>query len=137
MRMPVLVPVAIVTTFLAGCTGAEVTPTDAALAGDTAAICAQARRTSASFAKTLAEDRQLPARAGEEKARAREKVTRDVANFSYALLDMSKLAGDPVVKEALATMGAEVAAVQDGVTEMGDERLAALRSTLDEACGRG
>ncbi|WP_430782228.1 hypothetical protein [Actinoplanes sp. G11-F43] len=116
-------------------------PTDAALSEDTEAICAQAGRTSASFGKTVAEDSRLLAQAAgegaEAKARAREKATRDVENFSFALLDMSKLAGDPAVKKALATMGAQVTALKGDVTKIDDKKLAQLKSTLDKACGRG
>lgn len=116
-------------------------PTDAALSEDTEAICAQAGRTSTSFGKTFAEDYQLLIQAAgegaEAKARAEEKVTRDVENFSYALLDMSKLAGDPAVKKALASMGAQVTALKGDVTKIDDKKLAQLQNTLDKACGRG
>ncbi|GAA1607050.1 hypothetical protein [Actinoplanes couchii] len=176
MRTPALVTVAIVTTFLTGCTsgpaaGGDVpaagesrggvvnatpavgpgtsaaaaaeerteAPTDAGLSADTEAICAQAGRSADGFEKTLAEDRELLAQvageSAEAKARAKEKAARDVANFSYALLDMSELAGDPGLKKALAAMGAEVKGLD--IAGLGGKRLQSLRSTLDKACGRG
>ncbi|SDT67806.1 hypothetical protein [Actinoplanes derwentensis] len=125
-----------------GATPAQQTekPTDAALSADTEAICAQAGRTSASFGKTFAEDYQLLIQAAgegaEAKSRAQEKVSRDMANFSYALLDMSKLAADPQVKKALAAMGAEVTALKGDVAKIDDKKLAGLQGTLDKACGR-
>ncbi|GAA0431019.1 hypothetical protein Aca07nite_17590 [Actinoplanes capillaceus] len=116
-------------------------PTDTALAEDTEAICAQASRTSTSFGTTFAEDYQLlikaAAEGAEAKARAQEKVTRDVENFSFALLDMSKLASDAELKKALAAMGAQITALKGDVAKIDDKKLAALHATLDKACGRG
>lgn len=116
-------------------------PTDAALAADTAAICDQASRTSTAFGKTVVENRVLLTRAGEEsketRAKVQEKVTRDVQSFSYALLDMSKLAADTEVKKALATLGAQVGALKGDLTKFDDKLLTDLHGTLDTACGRG
>jgi len=115
-------------------------PTDAALSADTEAICDQASRTSTAFGKTVVDNRVLLTRAGEEskeaRAKVQEKVARDVQSFSYALLDMSKLAADAEVKKALATLGAQVAAVKGDITKLDDKRLTALHGTLDTACGR-
>ncbi|GIF16108.1 hypothetical protein [Actinoplanes teichomyceticus] len=113
---------------------------DAALAADTAAICAQAARTSTNFGTTFAADHKLltgaASKGAEAKAQAQQKATRDVESFSYALLDMSKLAGDPGLKKALAAMGAQVAALKGDLSRIDDRKLAALRATLDRACGK-
>ncbi|MEU4695017.1 hypothetical protein [Actinoplanes sp. NPDC023714] len=113
---------------------------DAALAADTEAICEQASRTSTSFGKTFAEDYKLLTEAsksgGQAKADAEQKAKRDVENFSYALIDMSKLASDKAVKKALAAMGDEVTELKGDLEKLDDEKLAGLHATLDEACGR-
>ncbi|MEU4161608.1 hypothetical protein [Actinoplanes sp. NPDC026670] len=160
MRIPALAVVTISAVLLAGCTGGDEPsapsaaangsapaaqqtepPTDAALSEDTEAICAQASRTSNEFGKTFAEDYQLLVRAAAEskeaKAKAQEKVTRDLQNFSFALLDMSKLAADPAVKKALGSMGAQVTALKGDVTKVDEKKLAELHAVLDKACGRG
>ncbi|MBW6436551.1 hypothetical protein KZ829_22675 [Actinoplanes hulinensis] len=161
MRTPALASVALAALLLAGCSGGDPAPTaagptpavagsaaattekptDTALAEDTEAICAQASRTSTSFGTTFAEDYQLlikaAAEGAEAKAKAQEKVTRDVENFSFALLDMSKLASDAELKKALAAMGAQITALKGDVAKIDDKKLAALHATLDKACGRG
>jgi hypothetical protein len=161
MRIHILAAAALATALLAGCTGGEPAttaaapppagqqqsaattekPTDTALAEDTEAICAQASRTSNEFGKTFAADQQLLAKAAAEgaaeKARAQEKVTRDLQSFSYALLDMSKLASDAEVKKALAAMGAKVTALKGDIAKVDDKTLADLHGVLDKACGRG
>ncbi|GIF37351.1 hypothetical protein [Actinoplanes xinjiangensis] len=163
MRIPALAAVAISAVMLTGCSGGDEPsapaaqapaadagapasqqsekPTDTALSEDTEAICAQASRTSNEFGKTFAEDYQLLIRAAAEgkeaKAKAQEKVTRDLQNFSFALLDMSKLAADPAVKKALGTMGAQVTALKGDVTKVDEKKLADLHTVLDKACGRG
>ncbi|MEU8664057.1 hypothetical protein AB0C31_46310, partial [Actinoplanes philippinensis] len=71
------------------------------------------------------------------KAKAQEKVTRDLQNFSFALLDMSKLAADAEVKKALGTMGAQVTALKGDVTKLNEKKLTELHAVLDKACGRG
>ena len=80
---------------------------DAALSGNTKAICNQAGKT-----------------------------TRDVENYSFALNDMSKLAADPTLKQALADMGRQVTALKGDVRKIDDKKLDKLRSTLDKACGK-
>jgi PBP1b-binding outer membrane lipoprotein LpoB len=163
MRIPALAVVAISAVLLTGCSGGDdpatpaaqgaapaaadgasqqtEKPTDTALSEDTEAICAQASRTSNEFGKTFAEDYQLLIKAAAEskeaKARAQEKVSRDLENFSFALLDMSKLAADPTVKKALSAMGAQVTALKGDVSKVDEKKLAGLHSVLDKACGRG
>ncbi|MEU4626077.1 hypothetical protein AB0G04_39635 [Actinoplanes sp. NPDC023801] len=165
MRIPALAAVAISAVLLTGCSGGDEPaapaapgpaaavageaaaasqqaekPTDTALSEDTEAICAQASRTSNEFGKTFAEDYQLLIKAAaegkESKARAQQKVTRDLENFSFALLDMSKLVADPAVKKALSTMGAQVTALKGDISKVDDKKLARLHSVLDKACGR-
>lgn len=113
---------------------------DAALSEDTDAICEQAARTSTAFGKTFAEDYRLLTQAakqgGQAETEAKQKATRDVQNFSYALLDMSKLAADPAVKKALAAMGSQVTALKGDLDKINDKKLAKLHATLDKACGR-
>jgi hypothetical protein len=113
---------------------------DAALAGNTGAICDQARRTGGAFAATFAQDLKLLIDAASADdpdlaAKAEEKTKRDVENYSLALKDMSQLAADPGLKKALADMGRQVTALKGDVRELDDRKLAALRGTLDEACG--
>jgi hypothetical protein len=113
---------------------------DAALSGDTRAICAQAARTSTSFGATFAADQRLLIDAASKNAaagaQAREKASRDVDSFSFALLDMSKLASDPALKKALGAMGAQVTALKGDLSRIDDEKLADLHATLDQACGK-
>ncbi|BBH66543.1 hypothetical protein ACTI_32280 [Actinoplanes sp. OR16] len=113
---------------------------DKALAADTEAICEQASRTSTSFGQTFAEDYKLLIEAtrtgGQAKADAEQKAKRDVENFSFALVDMSKLASDKGLKKALAAMGDEVTELKGDLEKLDDEKLAGLHATLDKACGR-
>ncbi|RAK39962.1 hypothetical protein B0I29_104504 [Actinoplanes lutulentus] len=110
---------------------------DAALAADTEAICAQASRTSAQFGKIFIEDyNRVLELSGQAKTDAEQKATRDVENFSYALLDMSKLAADSGLKKALAAMGDQVTALKGDLADLDDKKLAGLHATLDKACGR-
>jgi hypothetical protein len=111
---------------------------DAALSGNAAAICTQAAKTGSQFAATFAEDRKLLAQAGsaadeDQAAKAKAKAARDVDNYSFALLDMSKLSADPVLKKALADMGKQVSAVKGDVHKVDGKKLGA---TLDKACGK-
>ncbi len=113
---------------------------DAALAGNTGAICDQARKTSGTFAATFAQDLKLLIDAASADnpdlaAKAEQKTTRDVENYSFALKDLSQLAADAEVKTALADMGRQVTALKGDVRKLDDRKLAALRGTLDEACG--
>jgi DNA topoisomerase IB len=115
---------------------------DAALAGNTKAICTQARTTGRNAAVNFTQDQKLLADAGKAKdkaavAAAREKATRDVQNYAYALQDMSKLVADPAAKKALATMSASVTALKGDVTKLGPETQGRLAGTLAKACGNG
>jgi hypothetical protein len=115
---------------------------DAALSGNTQAICQQAGQTGSNAAKNFAQDLQLliEAESAQDKdlvAKARQKTTRDVENYSYALRDMAKLAADRKVKAALADMGKQVADLDGDVRKIDSARLARLRETLDKACGNG
>ena len=124
----------------AGASAAAGARGDAALAGNTQAICTQAARTGIDFAATFAENVKLQieaAAAGEPGAvqQAEQKATRDVQNYSYALKDMSELAADPALKKALADMGERVTALKGDVSKIDEKDLAGLRARLDEACG--
>jgi hypothetical protein len=120
--------------------GPDAAAGDAALSADSEAICEQASRTSTSFGKTFAQDYQLLIEASgkdaQAKQQAKQKVARNVDNFSFALLDMSKLAAEPKLKKALAAMGAEVKALKGDLDKIDDKKLAGLHATLDKACGR-
>lgn len=113
---------------------------DAALKGNTKAICAQAGKVSGDAGGRFAQDLKLliDAESAQDKdlvAKAKEKTTRDVENYSYALTDMSKLASDPALKKALADMGKQVTALKGDVRKLDAEKLGALQATLDKACG--
>ena len=114
---------------------------DAALSSDTEAICDQAAKVSTDFGATFAEDYRLLIEASAKNPQARteaeQKAARDVRNFSFALVDMSKLAADPRVKKALAAMGAEVTALKGDLDKIDDKKLAGLQAKLDKACDRG
>src|SRR6266496_3780311 len=62
---------------------------DAALSGNTKAICDQVARTGTAFGTTYLADLKLQADAASQgsqaKAEARQKLARDVSNYSYAL----------------------------------------------------
>jgi hypothetical protein len=118
--------------------GPDAAAGDAALSEDSEAICEQATRTSTGFGKTFAENLQLISSATDKPARkqAKAKATRDVQNFSFALLDMSQLASEPELKKALGAMGAEVKALSGDLDKIDDKKLAKLQATLDKACGR-
>jgi hypothetical protein len=113
---------------------------DAALSGNSAAICQQATKTGGDAAKNFAQDLKLlidaqSAQDADQVAKARAKTTRDVENYSFALTDMSKLASDPALKAALADMGKQVTALKGDVTKLDAARLTKLQETLDKACG--
>jgi hypothetical protein len=59
-----------------------------------------------------------------------------VQNYSYALIDMSKLAADQTVAKALGDMGKQVSAFKADISSIDEEKLAGLRATLDKACGK-
>lgn len=114
---------------------------DAALKGNTAAICNQASKTSGDFAATFAQNLKLQIDAASAKdAAAAQKVEqkslRDVQNYSYALTDMSKLAADKTVAKALGDMGKQVGAFKADISSIDEQKLADLRTTLDKACGK-
>jgi hypothetical protein len=114
---------------------------DADLRNNTAAICNQASKTSGDFAATLDQNTKLASDAASAKdevakQRAEQKMTRDVQNYSYALIDMSKLAGDQTVSIALKGLGDQVAKFTTDAAKMDAKQLADIRASLDKACGR-
>jgi len=114
---------------------------DAALKGNTAAICNQAAKTSGDFAATFAQNLKLQIDAASAKdpvaaQKAEQKSMRDVQNYSYALTDMSKLAADQEVAKALGAMGKQVGAFKADISAIDEKKLAELRATLDKACGK-
>jgi hypothetical protein len=113
---------------------------DAALSGNSSAICQQAAKTGGDAAKNFAQDLKLlidaqSAQDADQVAKAKAKTTRDVENYSYALTDMSKLASEPALKAALADMGKQVTALKGDVTKIDAAQLTKLQETLDKACG--
>jgi hypothetical protein len=114
---------------------------DAALGGNTKAICDQAARASAGFGETFIADLRLQidaaSKGGAAKTQAQQKISRDVQNYSYALADMAKLTTDPALKKALTRMSKEVTALKGDVTKINAEKMSALTATLDKACGKG
>ncbi|MEV6843904.1 hypothetical protein [Actinoplanes sp. NPDC051411] len=114
---------------------------DAALSQDTKAICDQADRTGTSFGSTLTADLklQLDARSkgAAATAEAKQKLTQDVSNYSYALGDMSKLAGDATLKSTLKQMSDQVTAFSGDASKIDASKLSELSDTLDKACGKG
>jgi hypothetical protein len=115
---------------------------DAALSGNSQAICQQAAKTGGDAAKNFAQDLKLlidaeSAQDADQAAKAKAKTTRDVENYSYALTDMSKLASDPALKAALADMGKQVTVLKGDVRKLDATRLQKLQETLDDACGAG
>jgi hypothetical protein len=110
---------------------------DAALSQDTRAICAQADRTSESFGNTLIADLKLQLDAKGKNPAAQQKLTQDVANYSYALGDMSKLAADPTLKTTLKQMSDQVTGFSGDLSKLNATKLSELSDTLDRACGKG
>jgi len=122
--------------------GAKGAAGDAALSGNTKAICDQAAKTGGNAGATFAQDLKLliDAESSKDKAAvaaAQQKTTRDVENYSYALQDMSKLTDDAALKKALATMSASVGKLKGDVRKIDAEELGRLQGTLDKACGNG
>jgi hypothetical protein len=114
---------------------------DAALAGNTQAICNQAAKTGGQFGSMFAQDLKLLIDAESAKdqdlsGKVKQKTARDVENYSFALNDLSKLAADATVKQALADMGKQVTALKGDVRKIDDKKLDSLRATLDKACGK-
>ena len=113
---------------------------DAALKGNTEAICLQAEKAGGEAARNFAADLKLliDAESAQDKdavTKARQKTTRDVQNYSFALADMSKLASDPQLKKALAAMAKQVSALKGDVRKLDAEKLEGLQNTLAKACG--
>jgi hypothetical protein len=115
---------------------------DAALSGNSEAICQQAAKTGGDAAKNFAQDLKLlidaeSAQDADQVAKAKAKTTRDVENYSYALKDMSELAADPALKAVLADMSKQVTALKGDVRKLDATQLTTLQDTLDKACGKG
>jgi hypothetical protein len=114
---------------------------DAALSQDTKAICDQAGRTGTTFGDTFIADLKLQLDAknkgAQAQAEAKQKISQDVSNYSYALADMSKLASDPTLKTALKQMSDQVTAFSGDVTKINSDKMSQLSGTLDKACGKG
>ncbi|WP_199514025.1 hypothetical protein [Nucisporomicrobium flavum] len=113
---------------------------DAALKGNTKAICDQAAKTGGDAAKNFAQDLKLliDAESAQDKAAvaaAKAKTTRDVENYSFALGDMAKLASEPQLKKALGAMSKQVSALKGDVRKLDAEKLDGLQETLSKACG--
>jgi hypothetical protein len=126
----------------AGSAATDAAAGDAALKGNTKAICIQAAKTGGDFAATFAQDLELliDASSSSDKAqveKAEQKTARDVENYSFALIDLSKLAEDAPVKKALSDMGEQVTALKGDVRKIDESELTKLRATLDRACGSG
>ncbi len=114
---------------------------DAALSGNTKAICEQAARTGTAFGKTFLADLQLQADAAGKGAQggadAKQKIEQDVSNYSYALADMAKLAHNAALKAALKRMSQQVIVLKGDVTKINASKVSAVSATLDKACGKG
>lgn len=115
---------------------------DAALAGNTQAICDQAAKVTAQFGKTFADDVKLlieaaaADNAAERTKEAELKTARDVQSYSFALKDLGELVADPKVKTALTSMSEEVTALKGDVRKLDAERLGGFSDDIDKACGR-
>ncbi|MFI7597329.1 hypothetical protein [Actinoplanes sp. NPDC049681] len=113
---------------------------DAALRGNTGAICSQAAKTGGDAARNFAQDLKLliDAESAQDRdavAKAKEKTSRDVENYSFALADMAKLASEPELKEALTAMSKQVSALKGDVRKLDPAKLGGLQETLAKACG--
>jgi hypothetical protein len=114
---------------------------DAALSGNTKAICAQAERAGQSFGDIFLADLKLQIDAASKgtaaRAQADEKIARDVQNYSFALADMAKLTEDAKLEKALTAMSKQVTALKGDITKINADKMSALSATLDKACGKG
>ncbi|WP_067497141.1 hypothetical protein, partial [Actinoplanes sp. TFC3] len=111
---------------------------DAALKGNTDAICDQAARIGGDAAKTFAADLKLlkDAKSADADAAAQvdQKTTRDVQNYAAALADMAKLTTDAKLKKTLAGMGKQISALDGDVRKLNPDKLAGLQEDLSKAC---
>ncbi len=101
---------------------------DAALSGNTAAICLQAQKTGGNAASNFAQDLKLliDAESAKDKAAAeaaKSKTSRDMSNYSSALKDMSAQVSDTTVKKTLAGMAASVDALKGDVRKLDEAEL--------------
>lgn len=114
---------------------------DAALSGNTKAICDQAARTGTAFGKTFLADLRLRADAAAKSAQGgsdvEQKIEQDVSNYSYVLADMAKLAHNAALKAALKRMSQQVIVLKGDVTKINASKVSAVSATLDKACGKG
>jgi hypothetical protein len=114
---------------------------DAALSADSKAICAQADRTGKTFGDTFIADLKIQldakSKGAQAQAEAQQRISQDVSNYSYALADMSKLAGDAALKSALKQMSDQVTEFSGDVAKINAAKMSDLSDTLDKACGKG
>ncbi|MEV6601603.1 hypothetical protein AB0M36_32825 [Actinoplanes sp. NPDC051346] len=113
---------------------------DAALKGNTKAICDQAARTGGEAADKFAQDLKLliEAETAQDPAavtKARAKTSRDVENYASALADMAKLASEPELKKALSAMGKKVSTLKGDIRKLVPSDFVELQDTLAKACG--
>ena len=69
-------------------------------------------------------------------AQAKQKLSQDVSNYSYALGDMSKLASDATLKSTLKQMSDQVTAFSGDPSKIDAGKLSDLSDTLGRACGQ-
>ena len=124
----------------AGAAGVQDAAADAALSGNTAAICLQAQKTGGNAASNFAQDLKLliDAESAKDKAAAeaaKSKTSRDMSNYSSALKDMSAQVSDTTVKKTLAGMAASVDGLKGDVRKLDEAELGKLQTTLSKACG--
>jgi hypothetical protein len=113
---------------------------DAALSGNTRAICAQAERAAESFGKTFIDDLKLQIDAAGKgtaaASEAKQKIARDVENYSFALADMAKLTDDATLSRTLTGMSGQVKALKGDLTKLNADKMSELSAGLDKACGK-
>ncbi|MBU2669721.1 hypothetical protein KOI35_40055 [Actinoplanes bogorensis] len=113
---------------------------DAALSGNTKAICAQAQRARTTFGEQFVANQKLKidnaSKDAAAKKAAADKSARDVNSFSYALADMAGLTTDAPLKKALTDMSAQVKALKGDVGKLDTEKMDAFAVKLDKACGK-
>ena len=114
---------------------------DAALSSNTEAICTSASKAGGAAAVTFAADLKLLVDASSSQdpdaaAKARQKVERDVDQWSFALADLSNLVSDKAVKKALGDLSKEVGALKGDIQKIDSGKVAALQEKLDKAGGK-